>query len=545
MPELVLFSGDKAVLRCPLHGQTVTVGKSPANDISIPDASAPPLLCSFEPLTSGGYRVLARGGKALVVDGAEGDEHALADGARIDLGRLVARYDAAEPAPPPRKAGQRTGILKRAEDGSLTRADLHLLLPESLGGQRLPIPPEGLRVGASDENDVVIDDGFVSSFHAQLFVRGERVFVRDLDSTNGTFLEGVRVIEAEIRPGATLQLGEAALQVEPVDAPEAVDPVTGDGPWTCDELVTCDAAFAEVFTVIDKVAQHDATVCVFGETGTGKELVGRALHVRGGRAGGPFVALNCAALPASLIEAELFGHEKGAFTGADRARAGVFEQADGGTLFLDEIGELPLEMQAKLLRVLEERRVRRIGGRADLAVDARIVAATHRDLVAHVREGRFREDLLHRLYVIPLRLPPLRARTADIAFLARHLARRLSPEGRDVVIEAAAAAKLKTHPFPGNVRELRNVVQRALILGDGARITEGDVDFLPPTIDDVTQAAEVYRRGMTMEDIERDALAGALASWPSAAEAARALGMPKTTFWRRATALGLLSKQKG
>lgn len=545
MPELLLFSGDTAVLRCPLFGQSVSVGKSGANDISLPDEDAPPLLCSFEPAGTGRYRVVDRSGWGLSRGGERMPERDLEDGDEIPLGRLVARYSSrgATDARPPVSSGQRTGILRTRADGELCRVDLRLRLPPSLGGAAIPIPEQGLRLGASADNDVVVDDGFVSSFHAQVFLRGERLFVRDLDSTNGTFIANVRVIEAEVRADAVLRLGQTELRVEPVETREDVKAPGGKGPWRCGDLVTSDAGFAKTFALLEKVAPHDAAVLIHGETGTGKELVARALHELSGRSKGPLVALNCAAIPQNLIESELFGHEKGAFTGADRQHRGVFEQADKGTLFLDEVGELPLDLQAKLLRVLETRTLRRVGGRGDLAVDVRVVAATHRDLVEHVREGKFREDLLHRLYVIALKLPPLRQRRSDIPFLARHLSQLLSPTGKPVPLSAAAEQKLKRHPFPGNVRELRNVLQRALILGDGKVVGEADVEFLPITLGEQTQAGALYRPGMTLEEIEREAFRQALAAFDSAAEAARSLGMPKTTFWRRATALGLLDKK--
>jgi DNA-binding NtrC family response regulator len=543
VPELLLLRDDTPLLRCPLHGQTVTVGKSPANDISIPDDDAPPLLCSFEPCDDG-YRVVSRGGRTLAVNDDDTQDHALADGDRVTLGRLTARYVGRSPLDEatPRGGAQRTGILRTDPSGQLERTELGIALPPELGGGRLEVPDAGLRLGAAEDNDVVVDDGFTSSFPAQIYAKGERLFVRDLDSTNGTFVDGVRVIEAELKPGAVLRLGQVELGVAGESKPEPVEAPSGDGPWRCGEMITADAKLAKTFTLIEKVAAHDATACVFGETGTGKELVARALHQLSARSKKPLIALNCAALPANLIEAELFGHEKGAFTGADRARAGAFEQAASGTLFLDEVGELPMEMQSKLLRVLEERRVRRLGGRSDIAVDVRLVAATHRDLVARVAEGEFREDLLHRLYVIPLRLSALRERRDDVALLARHFARAFHPDGRDVEVTPAADAKLRAHGYPGNVRELRNVVQRALIMGDGERIDDDDVEFVPTTLADQQLAGEVYRSGMTMEDIEREAYRGALDAYGTAAEAARALGLPKTTFWRRAKSLGLLQR---
>ncbi len=560
MPELILLSDSKPVLRCPLHGQAVSLGKSAANDISVPDESLPALHCSFEPVPGGRYRVVDRGGQGVFVGASSGaaaaakfDEYEhkdLDDGDEIQLGHLIGKFYAvaeggeASVAPPKAERAQRTGVLKTSDDGAkLTRVDIRLRLPAVAGGGVLEIPAQGLRFGANADNDIVIDDGFVSSFHAQLFLKGERLFVRDLDSTNGTFVGAVRVVEAEVPIGSMLKLGKAEIQVDTSEADEPLVAPAGEGPWKCADLVTADAAFARTFAFIEKVAPHDATVCVFGETGSGKELVAQALHRLSARRGGPMVPLNCAAVPANLIESELFGHEKGAFTGADKLRVGAFEEANKGTIFLDEVGELATDVQAKLLRVLETRSVRRLGGRGDVPIDVRVVCATHRDLVQHVKEGKFREDLLHRLYVIPIRLPSLRERPVDIVHLARHFLTFLVPKGGAAVkLTEGAEKKLRNHPFPGNVRELRNVVQRALIMGDGKQVNEKDVVFIPVTLAEATMVGQVYKAGMTMDDIEREAYRGALKAYGSASEAARALGLPKTTFWRRATALGLLSK---
>src|SRR5688572_21075853 len=295
MPELLLLSDGKPVLRCPLHGQSVSVGRSAANDISVPDESLPTLHCSFEPRGSG-YQVVDRGGQGVVIGEDEYEHKDLAHGDEIRLGHLIARYDAKHDAsaPPVRKEGaQRTGILRtRAADGKLSRIDLRLKLPAIAGGGIIDIPAPGLRVGSNPDNDIVIDDGFVSSFHAQFFLRGERLFVRDLDSTNGTFVGTVRVVEAEIPPGSTVKLGKVDIQVDTKESEEAVAAVSGEGPWRCVDLVTADANFARTFTFIEKVAPHDATVCVFGETGTGKELAAQAIHKMSGRREQPFVPLN-------------------------------------------------------------------------------------------------------------------------------------------------------------------------------------------------------------------------------------------------------------
>ena len=248
-----------------------------------------------------------------------------------------------------------------------------------------------------------------------------------------------------------------------------------------DDIVGASAPMLTLMRTITKVAPTKATVLIRGETGTGKELVARALHAQSRRAHGPFVAINCAALPADLVEAELFGHERGAFTGADRSRVGRFEAADGGTLFLDEIAELPLDAQAKLLRVLEEGQFERVGSSAPRTANVRLIAATHGDLRSRVAAGTFREDLLFRIRVLELEVPALRERDGDVLLLADHLLSRVSAEYGSAAREFEPAARfaLQTYLWPGNVRELRNVVERAAILASGPVV---DTSLLPPEI---------------------------------------------------------------
>jgi DNA-binding NtrC family response regulator len=316
------------------------------------------------------------------------------------------------------------------------------------------------------------------------------------------------------------------------------EPVLFHGMWTRD------ARMKEMFRVIEKVAREDVPVLVRGETGTGKELVAHALHALSGRATGPFRALNCAALPANLLESELFGHVKGAFTGAIKDTPGHLQLADGGTLFLDEVAELPLELQAKLLRVFETRTVLPVGGRDPIAVDVRIVSATHRALRAEVEAGRFRADLMFRLRVIPVRLPPLRERPADVLLLTEKLIAELDARGRRQVarIAPAAAAALERHEWPGNVRELRNVLAYAFAIGDGPVLELAD---LPPEVASLAPlAAEVLVAAPPAgaEDGPADVrqIRAALArTGGNRDRAAKLLGWSRVTLWRRMRALGL------
>src|SRR5438046_2860798 len=246
-------------------------------------------------------------------------------------------------------------------------------------------------------------------------------------------------------------------------------------------VVAESAAMRAALDLVARVAGHKSTVLITGESGTGKEVVARAIHRAGSRAGNPFVAINCAAIPESLLESELFGHAKGAFTGATTEAMGLFEAADSGTLLLDEIGELPLGLQAKLLRVLQDGEVRRVGDQRVRRVDVRVLAATAKDLTGEVAAGRFRDDLFYRLNVITVHLPPLAERRADIAPLARHIAAQLARRmGRRVALTPAALAWLEAQPWPGNVRELQHAIERAAVLTDKEALEPGDLSPVAP-----------------------------------------------------------------
>src|SRR5437764_9447860 len=251
------------------------------------------------------------------------------------------------------------------------------------------------------------------------------------------------------------------------------------------EIVWKGETMRRVMAQVERVAASESRVCIMGETGTGKELVARTIHERSAHAGRPFVTLNCAAVPAELIESELFGHEKGSFTGASGRHIGKFEQADQGTIFLDEIGDMPLPMQAKLLRVLEEGEVERIGGDKPTKVDVRVVVATHRNLESLVKQNSFRRDLFHRIYVFPLQLPPLRERLEDFSGLVAHFARQVAAQNawKEKLFAEEAIAELRKYAWPGNVRELRNVVERLILLASDESVTAGEVRLVIPTSD--------------------------------------------------------------
>ena len=337
-------------------------------------------------------------------------------------------------------------------------------------------------VGSSPDSGIVVHDHTVSRLHAELEARHEGVWVRDLGSRNGTFVDGLQVTGALVPNKGSIRFGSTVLVLD--YNPGQVRPVELWPSAAFGMLVGKSVKMRELFATLSRIAPMDASVLIYGETGTGKELVARAIHDASPRARKPFAVVDCAALPENLLDAELFGHAKGAFTGAGSARPGAIEAAEGGTVFLDEIGELPISMQPKLLRALESKMVRRLGETSHRRVDVRFVSATHRDLLTMVNVGEFREDLYFRLSVLPVQVPPLRARTEDIELLVGHFLRAAGGPGN---VSAELVQELTSRPWRGNVRELRNFVDRARALGAAealammpssgpARVREGDAE---------------------------------------------------------------------
>ncbi len=324
-----------------------------------------------------------------------------------------------------------------------------------------------LRVGTRQNNHLVLSDKSVSGYHLEILRIGAGWRLRDVGSTNGTFAFGMRVYDLLLRSGTVFSIGRSKLRLEALDD----DPVRAvlHPAGRFGDMVGESVLMRRLFSRIAQVAASSATVLISGETGTGKEAVSEALVQAGPRASAPFVVIDCSALPHNLIESELFGHAKGAFTGAHSDYRGAFERADGGTVFLDEIGELPLELQPKLLRVLERREVRRIGSERTRPIDVRVIAATNRVLPSEVNERRFRQDLYYRLSVVNLHVPPLRERSEDIPLLVEHFYEELyksSGHRRPPLGEILERLCDNDYTWPGNVRELRNAVERAFHIPD-------------------------------------------------------------------------------
>ncbi|MBN9166881.1 MAG: AAA family ATPase [Myxococcales bacterium 68-20] len=332
-------------------------------------------------------------------------------------------------------------------------------------------------IGSHPKNNLVLTDPQVSRFHC-VIERGESAWrVIDSGSLNGTLIGGFSIRDADLPALAEIELGGSAIQIREIQAATEVELLDQA---SFGEMFGQSRVMQRLFAVLEKVSASDANVLIEGESGTGKELVASEIVRRGPRAKKPFVIFDCSAIAPSLIESELFGHVKGAFTGADRDRAGAFEAAHGGTVFLDEVGELPLEMQPKLLRVLESREVRRVGDNTPRKVDVRVVAATNRQLHREVNQGRFREDLFYRLSVVTVLVPSLRERREDVPLLVRAFLRSLGATRDTALFDAEVLSRLERYDWPGNVRELRNYVERCVVLRSVVPTEARETSSVPP-----------------------------------------------------------------
>ncbi|MBK8171587.1 MAG: sigma 54-dependent Fis family transcriptional regulator [Sandaracinaceae bacterium] len=344
-------------------------------------------------------------------------------------------------------------------------------------GKEILIEKERITIGRSVICDLVLADKAVSGSHFEIVATEKGVILRDLESTNGTYCGDVRIREVWLKPGTVVRVGQTQLRFDPAEGNIEIDLSASE---RFHELIGKSVRMREIFAILEKIAKSDITSLIRGETGTGKELVARAIHRASRRATEPLVVQDCGSIPRDLVESTLFGHEKGSFTGASDRHKGCFEQADGGTIFLDEIGELDITLQPKLLRVLENREFKRVGGDKVIPVNVRVIAATNRDLRQMVNDGTFREDLYYRLSVVQVDLPPLRERIEDIpllvqSFLEDFAARRWPGESRKLTVDKDAMLRMQSYPWPGNIREMKNTVERAASLADSDALTIKDL----------------------------------------------------------------------
>jgi two-component system, NtrC family, response regulator HydG len=538
MPELVFLRRGEEVLRFALEKARTVLGRGEKCDVVIPDAE---VSRSHAALLLEGQSVVLEdlSGKGTRVSGVPISHSVLSDGADISLGQWRAVFRQRNQTEPEAAAtdlgGTDTDVLTQEASAS---AGPPVQVRVRHGGNESVHKFSGTSflVGTDPTNDLVLEDRFISGKHVKLARKGMILQIADQGSTNGTFLGNLRIHEAEAPIPAVVRLGETELVVEPSAGAKKDSSYCG--------IIGTDGSVKQLIELIDRVAPSSATVAIFGESGTGKELVAQAVHSRSNRADRPFIPVNCAAISKELIESELFGHEKGAFTGAAITRKGAFEEADGGTIFLDEVGELPLDLQAKLLRALESGEIKRVGASRPMHVDVRVVAATNKDLQGAIRDGEFREDLYYRLCVIPLHLSPLKNRKGDLLTLAEHFMKTFSPRGQTISLTPAAIERLKFHHWPGNIRELRNVIHRALLLRRGPMIDASDLSFGEEVNPDVGIAVPELPPGITLEQmldkLERQIVEAALRRYNNNRErVAKELGIARSTLFKRLKEWGL------
>jgi transcriptional regulator with AAA-type ATPase domain len=501
METLKLYRGDTLLAQVALADRPLELGCGAGCDLIVDD---PAVACRH-------WLVMRQLGGVVAYDVSQGPSSRAQP---LPLGHPVAfgRHHSLV-----RGEERRGGALARdTESLALVRdaeTTLFLVVGRGAEARRVRVRDKPVHVGRAPDNELVVSDRAASARHCRFEPSPDGVVVRDLGSSNGTFVNGVRVERALCGSGAQVRVGRTDLQLLERDVRGRI---AGTG------MVAESASMLAVLAEARRAAELSWPALILGESGSGKEGVAGLLHAHGPRSKKPFVTLNAGGVPRELIESELFGHERGAFTGASNARRGVFEQAEGGTLFLDEIGELPLSLQARLLRVLESGEVRRVGSESSRSIDVRVVCATHRDLRAMVADGAFRQDLYFRIARVVLEIPPLRLRLEDVDALSRHVLRELSGAIGHKQLSPAAQARLRAHRWPGNVRELRNVLSAAALGSASPRIERHDLER---ALDRVGGGVAV--RATTEPEALREALAH---FGGNVTAAARALGVPRTTL---------------
>lgn len=527
MPHLLLSQGDRPLLTHMLRPGRTVIGRSDRSDIALPSNALSRTHCTVEQRPEG-WLLTDRSRHGITVNNIAAERYWLEDGDVVKLGeyhmafRETAVINEFATETLNRKPRPHEEIVEVGVDGIAAVYVVLRILRGPQAGSTHVLKRDRTSIGGKGSQFELNASLPKNAFYVRV-VRG-RALVEP--GAAAVFLAGSRV--RQVVPalfGEQIRCGEHAMVVESQTLQESVEqPTFGD-------MVGASPVMRKLFGVLSRIAGHDAPALIVGPSGTGKELTARGLHDTGLRAGGPFIAVNCAGIPHTLFESELFGHEKGAFTGASERRDGAFHRAHGGTLFLDELGELALDAQAKLLRVLESGEVRRVGGGTPEYPDVRIVAATNRDLTSMIVSGSFREDLYFRLAVLSVSLPPLSERVGDIPLIADALLRRNHP---DAVLTPGARTALSAYNWPGNIRELRNVLTRAYVLA-GPRIDAADLSF-NPLVFDRAPARPTARTPLGREQIEA-ALARVNGN---RTKAAAQLGLPRSSLLYRMRKLGLM-----
>ncbi len=544
MPHLIFSQHGKTLLQVPLTKKNTQVGRSQSCDVILTEPTISRLQFSVYQL-EGSYFVKNLGKAPLKLNGQIVEASSISEKDFLELeGWRIALGNEA----PDTSENQDDTYVSQAVSGTtkalhLSRVGeelfyetLQLKINSPAGVKFFPLQQGTNTLGKGISCDIKIEDAYVSEVHAKLICEDSKVLIYDLQSTNGTYVNGLKIKEVELDEKSIIKIGESELCLELKTHSQKIKELSTNafGPFVGKSKV-----MRELYALIQQIASTSAPVCIFGETGTGKELVARSLHDLSDRKEKAWVALNCGSIAKELIQSELFGHEKGAFTGAQQQHKGVFEQAKGGTLFLDEIAELPLDLQTSLLRVLETGKIRRVGGTQEVPVDVRIVCATHQDLARLVSEKKFREDLFFRLHVLPLYLAPLRERKEDIPLLANYFLQQFLPSHRKLSFSPETLNFLGEQKWPGNVREFKNAIQRAVIMAKQEVLEPSHFGFLTnkgnsdisPTPSLPSSSLQDIEKQVILKELERQK--------DNRLATAKALGISKSTLYEKLKGYGI------
>jgi transcriptional regulator with AAA-type ATPase domain/pSer/pThr/pTyr-binding forkhead associated (FHA) protein len=542
MSCLAFKKDGREVFRYPLNGSTIHIGRGGHNHVVLSDVEISRSHLTLES-QDGVLTALSLSSQGATKNGKSFDSTAFKLDDEIVIGpwHILLCDSGVEDQKTHVASEEKTQILdydtqEKALKVSEVEVTVHFPEGQSRSYQFKHFP---INIGSGTQNTLILKDPFISEAHCQIDVKAGQLWMSDADSKNGTWVSGKKVTEGFLSNGDEITLGKVRLGICLGQVAEKIQPAQES---VFEGMIGESLKMREIFSLIDKVAPSDMPIFISGETGTGKELAARAIHRRSLRAHQPFLAINCGAISPNLIESELFGHEKGAFTGAVSSRHGVFEAAHGGTLFLDEIGELPIDLQPKLLRVLEEGTIKRVGANQELSVDVRIVAATHRQLRAEVKLGNFREDLFYRLYVIPMTLPPLRHRLDDLPALVTGILSTHAPTGKKFSLSESALESLRQHSWSGNIRELKNILLRTIYLASGSLIEAKDLQFLKDiALDEAATDAAGGDSTKTLADGEKHIILQTLKECQgNKKKTAEVLGIAKSTLFKKLKDYGIL-----
>jgi len=534
MDCLVFKKGNSEIFRYPISNQTIGIGRGTHNHVILSDdeISRSHLTLSYQ---DEAILVSNHSSKGSQKNSVIFDKTSFQKGDVLQVGSwLILLDDVKSNQEVTRGASEeKTQIINyEPSKGTLNVTTLDVTVctaegkPKNFSFRHFPI-----KIGTGPHNSLILNDPYISQNHCVIDSRSGQFWIVDAGSKNGTWVHGKNIKEGLLCSSDEIVLGRTNIQIRWAQAAEKIKPHKD---LIFEGMIGSSKVMREIFSLIEQVAPSDVPIFISGETGTGKELTARAIYQRSHRVGKPFMSINCGAISPNLIESELFGHEKGAFTGAVNSRRGVFEAAHEGTLFLDEIGELPLELQPKLLRVLEDGKIRRVGANHETAVDVRIITATHRNLFHEVKKERFREDLFYRLYVIPIILPSLKDRQEDLPYLVEAILATHAPSGRKISLTAEALEKLKNHQWPGNIRELKNVLLRSIYTSQDAEITPRRLCFFPTLDSFVEEAKEDETRPHTLEAGERHIILSTLNQCGgNKKKTADTLGIAKSTLFKK------------